>query len=145
MSFSNFVFLQKKCGNCYTKLWKMRKFKQITFFKIISPRQFNLQRFTIPHLKALDLLFRPLTWLLTQGSIVIMVWCKTFVYSFFVHPRFKKKDLPHQHLMRLFSWDFLKSIHTIHAIRYDLICPFLTQNLDHWQFLQVKQQHHLIF
>ena len=51
-------------------------------FLIISLKPFKLQRCTIPHFKALDLLFWPLAWLLTPGSIVFTVWCKSSVYFF---------------------------------------------------------------
>ena len=51
-------------------------------FLIISTRLFKLQRCTIPHFKALDLLFWPLAWLLTLGSIIFAVWSKTFVNFF---------------------------------------------------------------
>ena len=37
---------------------------------------------TKPHLKALDLLFWPLAWLLTLGSIIFAVWDKKFVHFF---------------------------------------------------------------
>ena len=51
-------------------------------FLIISLRPCKLEICTIPHFKALDLLFWPLAWCLTRRSIVFRVWCKTFVYFF---------------------------------------------------------------
>ena len=51
-------------------------------FLIISLKLFKVQRCTIPHFKALDLLFWPLVWLLTLGSIIFSVWSKTSVHFF---------------------------------------------------------------
>ena len=46
-------------------------------FLIISLKPFKLQRCTIPHFKALDLLFWPLAWVLTVGSIVFEPYHKS--------------------------------------------------------------------
>ena len=55
-------------------------------FLVICPKPFELQRCTIAHFKALDLLFWPLSWLLTLGSIIFVVWSKSFVNFFMEHP-----------------------------------------------------------
>ena len=40
----------------------------------------------IPYFKALDLMFWPLAWILTLGSIIFAVWNKTFVNFLMRHP-----------------------------------------------------------
>ena len=70
------LFLQKR------KYWKT----QASVKLVVSLKAIELQRCTIPHFKALDPLFSALAWLFTLGSTVFTVWCKTFVYFFFVHP-----------------------------------------------------------
>ena len=69
--------------NC--KICKNLRILHILFL-IISPKPYKLQSYMIPHFKALDLLFWPLTWLLTLGSIIFAVWSKTFVHFFLTHP-----------------------------------------------------------
>ena len=69
-------FLQKR------KIWKT----QISIKLVVSLKVIELQRCTIPHFKALDPLFWPLAWLLTLGSIIFLVWSKTFVNLFLGHP-----------------------------------------------------------
>ena len=69
------IFLQKR------KNWKTRIF--IHF--VVSPKVIELQRCTMPHFEALDLLIWHLAWLLTLGLILFAVWSKTFV-NFFSSP-----------------------------------------------------------
>ena len=63
------------------KIWKT----QISIKLVVSLKVIELQRCTIPHFKALDPLFWPLAWLLTLGSIIFVVWSKTFVNFFMRH------------------------------------------------------------
>ena len=73
ISHSNFrIFLQKR------KIWKNIFYTNL----VVSLKVIELQRCTIPHFEALDLLFWPLAWLLTLGSIILALWHKTFVYFF---------------------------------------------------------------
>ena len=53
---------------------------------VVSPKVFELQRCTIPHLKALDLLFWPLAWVITLGSIIFYREHKIPVAFFMHHP-----------------------------------------------------------
>ena len=56
------------------------------FFLDISPRPLELQRCTIPHFKAIDLLFWPLAWLLTLRLITFAVESKMSCKLFSPHP-----------------------------------------------------------
>ena len=49
---------------------------------VVSLKVIELQRCTIPHFKALDLLFWPLAWLFTLGLVIFAVWQKTFINIF---------------------------------------------------------------
>ena len=86
--FFKFCIFVKKCGNYYAKLWKMRKFKKydVLFFLVISTRPLELQRCTIPHFKAINLLFLALAWLLTPGLITFVVESKMSCKLFFSSP-----------------------------------------------------------
>ena len=65
----------------------MQKLEKWYFlFFIISQSFFELQRHTIPHFKAHDLLFWPLAWLLSLGAIVSEVWSKIPVQIIVRHP-----------------------------------------------------------
>ena len=69
------------------KIAKLRKSeKWHSFILIISSKVFELARYAIPHFKALDLLFWPLAWVLTVGSIVFELYHKTPVAFFMNHP-----------------------------------------------------------
>ena len=61
----------------------MQKFKNwYLLILIISPIIFELQRQTIPHFKALDLLFWLLGWLLTLEVILSDLWTKKGSHEF---------------------------------------------------------------
>ena len=66
---------------------KTQTLRNSYFYKVVeSLKVIELQRCTIPHFKALYPLFSALAWLLTLGSIIFVLWSKTFVYFFFAHP-----------------------------------------------------------
>ena len=69
------AFFLQKC-----KIWKTNFFMNF----VVSLKVIELQRCTIPHFKALDLLFWPLAWLFTLGLVIFAVWQKTFVNFFFL-------------------------------------------------------------
>ena len=68
-------------------------YKNVKF--VVSLIVIELQRCKLPHFKALDLLFWPLAWLLTLGSIIFVVWSKTFVNFFMGYPLPQLKPLAH--------------------------------------------------
>ena len=70
------IFLQKR------KIWQTQIFTKL----VVSLKVIELQRCTIPHFKALALLFWPLAWLLTLGPIIFAIWSKTFVHFFMRQP-----------------------------------------------------------
>ena len=77
------------CKKVKKSLCKIKKLRKLWIqFLVITLKPFKLQWCTIPHFKALNLLFWPLAWLLTLGSIIFALWHKTFVYFFFAHPLF---------------------------------------------------------
>ena len=84
LEFSHFSHFSIVVSAFFTnhKVWKT----QISIKVVVSLKVIELQRCTIPHFKALDLLFWPLAWLLTLGSIIFVVWSKTFVNFFMGHP-----------------------------------------------------------
>ena len=69
------------------KIMEIEKFRKIILFVLIlSSKLFELQRHTIPHFKALDLLFCPLAWVLTLGVIILEICHKVPVAFFMHHP-----------------------------------------------------------
>ena len=85
-SFSKYCIFVKKWHNHYAKLQKIWKFENLHFlFLMIFPILFELQRYTVPHFKALSKLFWPLAWVLTLGAIIFALLRKMSVYFFFTH------------------------------------------------------------
>ena len=81
--FQNLHFCKKSAEIIMLNCEKCKNSRKLhILFLIIPLKPFKSQRCTIPHFKTLDLLFWPLAWLLTLGSILCIVWCKTFVYFF---------------------------------------------------------------
>ena len=75
--------------------------KWIILFLIISLKPFEFQRCTVPHFKAIDLLFWPLALLLTLGSIVLRYDVKC-LSTFFCSPSRGGVNMNQKH--HLLSW-----------------------------------------
>ena len=82
-----FLHFCKKWQNYCSKWRKLENIRKLILFVLfISSKLFELQRYTIPHFKALDPLFWPLAWVLTLGLTILETWHRVPVEFFMHHP-----------------------------------------------------------